>query len=268
MTAKTQLEELSEMIFGTNDRSHSESDSKIKPTAQIMTRLDELSTDELQMKSLFGIDAQESSTTLCRDNISKQEWDLVAKTLSTNPRLQFLTLKNLRLEEEGCRALEQVVSTNRSLQFLNIWACSNTIPTKPFKTLLTAIGNSTIITELAIMECQLEPSSWIAVADLLRQGQCALESLYLQNSNVTPEACQAIAQAVNSDKATLTRLSVPASIGTKGQLALAKTLSHDKCSLTELYLNDNEMALESCLALSEAITKNKSLISLGLEEVR
>lgn len=106
-----------------------------------------------------------------------------------------------------------------------------------------------------------------AIANKLKINR-TLTHLNLSSNDIDAEGAKEIAEALKVNRS-LTRLNLTHNrrIGNEGAKALANVLkSNINSTLTELFLNQNEIGLEGAIAIAEAIKVNLSLAYLNLWE--
>ncbi|XP_026113548.1 protein NLRC5-like [Carassius auratus] len=213
---------------------------------------------------------------------------------NTNCTLQKLKLSNCSITEEGYKALASALRSNPSyLIELDLTGNDpgqsgvkqlNDIlqdPNCKLKTLrflgpvadeacqyVTGIvgKNPLLLRELNLSELELGDTRVNQIAALLQDKHCKLNTLNLNNSDITEEDCQVLDEALNLNPSNLTELNLS---GTKlrnsGMKIFSALFKNEQCRLKKLKLNSICITEEGCTALASAFNSNPSnLIELNL----
>ncbi|KTF76883.1 hypothetical protein cypCar_00045433, partial [Cyprinus carpio] len=123
--------------------------------------------------------------------------------------------------------------------------------------------NPLLLRELNLSDCKLRVNQ---ISALLQDKHCKLNTLILNNSDITEEDCRVLATALNSNPSNLTELNLS---GTKlrnsGMKFFSTLFKNEQCRLKKLKFNSICITAESCAVLISAFNSNPSnLIELDL----
>ncbi|XP_073699644.1 uncharacterized protein [Garra rufa] len=212
---------------------------------------------------------------------------------NTNCTLQKLRLSNCSITEEGYKALASALRSNPS-HLIELDLTGNDPGQSGVKELSDLLQdpncklklrflspsadeacqdvnrvlgeNLLLLRELNLSECKLGPSGLKKLATVLKDKHCKLNTLILNNSNITDEDCCVLTEALNSNPSNLTELNLS---GTKlknsGMKIFLILFKNEQCRLKRLKLNSICITEEGCAALVSALNSNPSnLIELDL----
>ncbi|XP_048025508.1 uncharacterized protein LOC125254758 isoform X2 [Megalobrama amblycephala] len=126
--------------------------------------------------------------------------------------------------------------------------------------------NPLLLRELNLSKCELGDTRVHQIAALLQDKHCKLNTLILNNSDITAEGCRVLTEALNSNPSNLTELNLS---GTKlrdsGVKIFSTLFENEQCRLEKLKFNCISITAEGCAALTKAFISNPSnLIELDL----
>ncbi|XP_059399855.1 NACHT, LRR and PYD domains-containing protein 3-like isoform X2 [Carassius carassius] len=213
---------------------------------------------------------------------------------NTNCTLQKLKLSNCSITEEGYKALASALRSNPShlieldlrgndpgesgVKQLNDILQDQNCQVKTLRFLgpvaeeacqyVTGIvgKNPLLLRELNLSERKLGDTRVNQIAALLQDKHCKLNTLNLNNSEITEEDCEVLDEALNLNPSNLTELNLS---GTKlrnsGMKIFSALFKNEQCRLKKLKLNSICITEEGCTALASAFNSNPSnLIELNL----
>ncbi|KAL1251653.1 hypothetical protein QQF64_019449, partial [Cirrhinus molitorella] len=212
----------------------------------------------------------------------------------TNCKLEKFKLSDCRITEEGYKALASALRSNPShLTELDLTGndpgqsgvkdLSDLLqdPNCQLKTLrflspaadeacqyVTGIvgKNPLLLRELNLSGCELGHSGSKKFAAVLQDKHCKLNTLILNNSNVTAEDCCALTEALNSNPSSLIELDLSGNnLGDSGNEKICHLLENTECKLEKLKVSDCSITEEGYKALASALRSNPlHLIELDL----
>uniref|UniRef100_A0A8C2FYY3 NACHT domain-containing protein n=1 Tax=Cyprinus carpio TaxID=7962 RepID=A0A8C2FYY3_CYPCA len=123
-----------------------------------------------------------------------------------------------------------------------------------------------LLRELNLSERELGDIRVNQIAALLQDKHCKLNTLILNNSDITEEGCHVLAAAFKSNPSNLTELHLS---GTKlrnsGMKIFSTLFKNEQCRLKKMKLRSNSITAEGCAVLVSAFNSNPSnLIELDL----
>uniref|UniRef100_A0A8C1W0P8 Uncharacterized protein n=1 Tax=Cyprinus carpio TaxID=7962 RepID=A0A8C1W0P8_CYPCA len=126
--------------------------------------------------------------------------------------------------------------------------------------------NLLLLRELNLSELKQGHFGLIKLAMVLQDKHCKLNTLILNNSDITEEECRVLTEALNSNPSNLTELNLS---GTKlrnsGMKIFSTLFKNEQCRLKMLKFNCISITAEGCAALASAFNSNPSnLIELDL----
>uniref|UniRef100_A0A8C1HA01 Si:ch211-213a13.2 n=1 Tax=Cyprinus carpio carpio TaxID=630221 RepID=A0A8C1HA01_CYPCA len=243
--------------------------------------------------------------TVLRSNPSLKELDMSNNNLqdsgvkklgleNTNCILEKLRLSNCSVTEEGYKALASALRSNPShlieldltgndpgqsgVKELNDLLQDPNFQLKTLRFLGPAADkacqyvnrvlgeNLLLLRELNLSELKLEHHGLIKLAAVLQDKHCKLNTLIMNNNNITEEDCCLLTEALNSNPSNLTELNLS---GTKlrnsGMKIFSTLFKNEQCRLKKLKFNSICITAEGCVALTSAFNSIPSnLIELDL----
>ncbi|XP_026109361.1 NACHT, LRR and PYD domains-containing protein 12-like [Carassius auratus] len=125
--------------------------------------------------------------------------------------------------------------------------------------------NPLLLRELNLSEHELGDTRVNQIAALLQDTHCKLNTLILNNSDITEEGCHVLAAALNSNPSNLKELNLSKNkLGNSGMKIILTLFENVKCRLEKLKLNFISITGEGCAALASAF--NSNLRELDLSE--
>uniref|UniRef100_W5L3G9 Uncharacterized protein n=1 Tax=Astyanax mexicanus TaxID=7994 RepID=W5L3G9_ASTMX len=115
---------------------------------------------------------------------------------------------------------------------------------------------------------RLEDSGVMYLCDGLRNKNCKLPKLRLEDCDLTEESCAYLAEVLKSGNSKLTELHLSKNKGLKdsGVKKLCEGLKHGNCKLQILRLEKCDLTERSCADLASVLTSENSLIELNLSK--
>ncbi|XP_058617354.1 NLR family CARD domain-containing protein 3-like isoform X3 [Onychostoma macrolepis] len=120
--------------------------------------------------------------------------------------------------------------------------------------------------ELNLSEHKLGLSGLNKLAAVLQDKHCKLNTLILNNSDITEEDCRVLTAALNSNSSNLTELNLSETkLRNSGMKIFSTLFKNEQCRLKKLMFNCISITAEGCAALTSAFNSNPSnLIELDL----
>ncbi|XP_050959753.1 uncharacterized protein LOC127161151 [Labeo rohita] len=121
--------------------------------------------------------------------------------------------------------------------------------------------NLLLLRELNLSEHKLGHFGLMKLALVLQDKHCKLNTLILNNSDITAEDCRVLTEALNSNPSNLTELNLS---GTKlrnsGMEIVSTLLKNEQCRLEKLKFNCISITGEGCATLASAFGSNTSVL--------
>ncbi|XP_051726859.1 uncharacterized protein LOC127500029 isoform X49 [Ctenopharyngodon idella] len=268
-----------------------------KSTLKIL-KLSECDLTEESCSALASVLSSDSSylkdLDLSNNNLQDSVVKLFSDGLKNNCKLEKLRLSDCSITEEGYKALASALRSNPShlieldltgndpgqsgVKELNDLLQNQNCQLKTLRFLGPAadeacqylIGimgkNPLILRELNLSECELKDTRVHQIAALLKDKHCKLNTLILNNSDITAEDCCVLTEALNTNPSNLTELNLS---GTKlrdsGMKIFSTLFENEQCRLEKLKIKCISITAEGCAALTSAFNSNPSnLIELDL----
>ncbi|KAL1251652.1 hypothetical protein QQF64_019448, partial [Cirrhinus molitorella] len=126
--------------------------------------------------------------------------------------------------------------------------------------------NPLLLRELNLSRCELGDTRVNPIAALLQDKHCTLNTLILNNSNISEGGCHVLAGALHANPSNLTELNLSGTKLTNSGIKIFSTLfENEQCRLKKLKLNSTCITEKSCAVLVSAFNSNPSnLIELDL----
>uniref|UniRef100_A0A8B9L687 NLR family, CARD domain containing 3 n=1 Tax=Astyanax mexicanus TaxID=7994 RepID=A0A8B9L687_ASTMX len=188
-----------------------------------------------------------------------------AKKVAWCERLKCVYICSLQsnsIEDEGARALAEVLQSNRKLTSLNVQ--KNGIGPDGVKRIAESLKKNQILQDLNVSSNHLGDLGTVALAQALVVNH-TLCTLSLQSNSVSDKGMKALTLALRSNRGLTTLNLRENSIGVEGAKAIARALQENS-TLRELDLRGNSIGMGGAKALSSALKTNRSLRSLNLQE--
>ncbi|XDV28594.1 hypothetical protein PO909_031833, partial [Leuciscus waleckii] len=232
---------------------------------------------------------------LSYNNLQDSGVTLLSEGLKNNCKLEKLRLSNCGITEEGYKALASALRSNSHLIELDLtgndpgqsgvkqlndilqdpeyhlkmlWFLSSAAD-EACKFLKRIVGkNPLLLRELNLSERELGDTGVNQIAALLQDKHCKLNTLILNNSNITDEDCRVLTEALNSNPSNLTELNLSGTELRDSEMKIFSTLfENEQCRLKKLKFNCSSITAEGCSVLASAFNSNPSnLKELELSE--
>ncbi|XP_050958555.1 NLR family CARD domain-containing protein 3-like isoform X2 [Labeo rohita] len=232
---------------------------------------------------------------LSNNNLQDSGVTLISDGLKKNCKLQKLKLSHCSVAEEGYKALASALSTNPShlieldltgndpgqsgvehlLDVLQKPDCKLTIrflspeAEDVCQKLTDVLGkNLLLVRELNLKECQLGYSGLKKLVPVLEDKHCKLNTMILNDTDITEGDCCALAAALNLNPSNLKELDLSQSLlKDSGMKIISSVFANVECRLVKLKFNHICVTEEGCAALVSAFNSNPSNIrELDLSE--
>uniref|UniRef100_A0A8C1MRN2 Uncharacterized protein n=1 Tax=Cyprinus carpio TaxID=7962 RepID=A0A8C1MRN2_CYPCA len=198
--------------------------------------------------------------------ISEEGYKALASALRSNPsHLIELDLTGNDPGPSGVKQLSDLLQdpncTLKTLRFLGAAA------EEACQYVTGIVGKSPLLLkELNLSEHELGDTRVKQIAALLQDKHCKLETLMLNNNNITEEGCAALTSAFNSNPSNLIELDLSGNkLGNPGIKKICHLVENKQCRLEKLKLSDCSITEEGYKALASALRSNPShLIELDL----
>ena len=195
------------------------------------------------------------SLDLSNNNISKEVADELALAISVNKQLEEMQLYNSNLTSSATVIL-QSLSTISTLKFLNI--SKNQITEEAGEAIASVILHNTRMEEFYVNDNNLGEGT-LYVAKALQQIT-SLKSLGLGNNNITKEATNELALAINSNKLLENIWLYNTDLKSSSVLHSLSTIS----TLKVIHIENNQISEEAGEVLANVVLHNTGLRELYL----
>ncbi|XP_039615796.1 NACHT, LRR and PYD domains-containing protein 3-like isoform X1 [Polypterus senegalus] len=174
-------------------------------------------------------------------------------------RVIQLELSDNNLEDSGVRLLcEGLRSPNCKLQKLSLLSCGLTSGCCAALSSALSVKHS-LMTRLELSGNKLEDSGVHLLCEGLREENCKLEKLKLQQCGLTSGCCKFLSAVLSADHSKLIQLELGMNkLLDSGVRLLCERLKHPNCKLERLGLQSCGLTSECCEALSLALSTEHS----------
>uniref|UniRef100_A0A672LBH3 Si:ch211-213a13.2 n=1 Tax=Sinocyclocheilus grahami TaxID=75366 RepID=A0A672LBH3_SINGR len=202
---------------------------------------------------------------LCECSITEEQCLILTSALKSNPsHLRELDLSENKIENKGVNYLCDVLKDSLcKLERLRLNDCNLT--DKSCSALATVLGSDTSLKELNLSNNNLQDSGVKLLCTGLKNIQCKLEILRLNNCELTEKSCSVLATVLSS-KTILKEINLNNShLLDSGVKEICEGLKNPVCELKILKLLDCSITEAGYEALASALRSNPShLIELDL----
>ncbi|CAM4584307.1 unnamed protein product [Leuciscus chuanchicus] len=201
-------------------------------------------------------------------SITEEGYKALASALRSNPsHLIELDLRGNDPGQSGVKELDDLLHDQncqlKTLRFLNSAA------EEACQSVNRVLGeNLLLLRELNLSEYELGPSGLKKLAAVLQDKHCKLNTLILNNSDITDEDCRVLTEALNSNPSNLTELNLSGTEMRDSRMKIFSALfKNEQCQLKKLKFNCISITEEGCSVLASAFNSNPSnLKELELSE--
>ncbi|XP_058616116.1 uncharacterized protein LOC131530060 isoform X2 [Onychostoma macrolepis] len=192
-------------------------------------------------------------------SVTEEGYKALASALRSNPsHLIELDLTGNDPGQSGVKQLDDLLQDPncqlKSLRFLNPAA------DEACQHVNRVLGeNLLLLRELNLSECKLGDSGFKKLSMVLQDKHCKLNTLILNNSDITEEDCHVLAAALNLNPSNLTELNLSGTKLRNSGIKIFLTLfKNEQCSLRKLIFNCIYITAEGCAALTSEFNSNPS----------
>ncbi|KAJ1159257.1 hypothetical protein NDU88_011925 [Pleurodeles waltl] len=223
----------------------------------------QLTIEAEDVKSLIPWTQTCSSLTFWNCTLSGPGCAELRTMLSTNPTLTELSLNCLGLKDSGVRLVcEGLKRSGCRIQRLEM--CNCLLTGVCCADLASVLSTTPSLTELALSDDALGDLGIAQLCEGLRQSQCKLQRLELDQTSLTGSCCADLASVLRT-KTSLTELSLRHNaLGDAGLRRLCEGLNHPGIRLQKLDLCHCSLTGACCADLAVALSETPSLIELNL----
>nr|XP_055060194.1 NACHT, LRR and PYD domains-containing protein 3-like isoform X4 [Misgurnus anguillicaudatus] len=225
---------------------------------------DHMTPDEVLQKLLPVVEASRSAVLTDCELSEKSCSGLTSVLTSKSSCLRDLNLSHNNLRDSGVKLIcDGLKNPNCKLETLWLRDCG--VTDEGCAALASALKSNTHLRDLDLSVNNLRDSGVKLLSDGLKNPNCKLEKLKLDECGVTDEGCAALASALisNSHLRDLD-LSVNYNLRDSGVKRLCDGLKNPNCKLEKLKLNQCDVTDEGCAALASALRSNTHLRELDL----
>ncbi|XP_037098598.1 protein NLRC5-like isoform X4 [Syngnathus acus] len=196
-------------------------------------------------------------------NLSKKSCEALASVLSSSRTLSYLDLSWNDLGDDGLEALAAGLAKPQcTLEVLALWKCK--LSKKSCEALASVLSSPGSLRELGLCDNDLGDDGLEALAAGLAKPQCTLEVLTLWKCKLSKKSCEALASVLSSPGSLRELGLCDNDLGDDGLEALAAGLAKPQCTLQVLRLGSCKLSKKSCEALASVLSSPGSLRELGL----
>ncbi|KAI4894743.1 hypothetical protein NFI96_006103 [Prochilodus magdalenae] len=185
--------------------------------------------------------------------------DLVSALIKNPSHLRELDLNQNKLDKSGVQKLcDLLQNPHCKLEKLKLSNCS--ITEEGWTVIVSAVDkNPTHLTELDLSKNKIEGPRLIQLSTLLKNAKCVLDTLKLNECELTEDSCEHLATALISKDSKLTELNLSNSeLGGSSVQKISTALKNPTCKLEILRLSDCSVGEEGYAALASALNSNSS----------
>ncbi|XP_078251072.1 NACHT, LRR and PYD domains-containing protein 3-like isoform X3 [Rhinoraja longicauda] len=188
--------------------------------------------------------------------------DLVS-ALSTNPSLTELELSFNKLGNFGVKLVSAVLG-NPDCKIQRLWLDSVGLTHSGAEDLVSALSTNTSLTELHLSGNNLGHSGMKLVSAALRNPDCKIQRLWLNNVGLTDSGAEDLVSALSTNPS-LTELNLSDNtLGDSGMKLVSAALGNPDCKIQRLWLGSVGLTDSGAEDLVSALSTNPSLTELEL----
>ncbi|XP_073721969.1 uncharacterized protein [Misgurnus anguillicaudatus] len=234
--------------------------SALRSNPSHLTRLDlsrnKLSDSGVKLISdvLKNPDCKLELLKLCSCDITDEGCVALTSALRSNPsHLRDLDLTENNLRDSGVKLISDVMKNpDCKLKILKLW-CFN-IAAEGDAALISNYLHVTKLNYINVGDTEVK-----LISDVLKNPDCKLQILDLEQCNITNKGCVALTSALRSNPSHLTHLNLSVNkLRDSGVNLISDVLKNPDCKLKILKLRSCDITDEGCVALTSALRSNPS----------
>ncbi|XP_073721972.1 NACHT, LRR and PYD domains-containing protein 3-like isoform X5 [Misgurnus anguillicaudatus] len=191
---------------------------------------------------------------LCSCDITDEGCVALTSALRSNPsHLRDLDLTENNLRDSGVKLISDVMKNpDCKLKILKLW-CFN-IAAEGDAALISNYLHVTKLNYINVGDTEVK-----LISDVLKNPDCKLQILDLEQCNITNKGCVALTSALRSNPSHLTHLNLSVNkLRDSGVNLISDVLKNPDCKLKILKLRSCDITDEGCVALTSALRSNPS----------
>nr|XP_055053848.1 NACHT, LRR and PYD domains-containing protein 12-like [Misgurnus anguillicaudatus] len=191
---------------------------------------------------------------LCSCDITDEGCVALTSALRSNPsHLRDLDLTENNLRDSGVKLISDVMKNpDCKLKILKLW-CFN-IAAEGDAALISNYLHVTKLNYINVGDTEVK-----LISDVLKNPDCKLQILNLEQCNITNKGCVALTSALRSNPSHLTHLNLSVNkLRDSGVKLISDVLKNPDCKLKILKLRSCDITDEGCVALTSALRSNPS----------
>ncbi|XP_065138050.1 uncharacterized protein [Paramisgurnus dabryanus] len=191
---------------------------------------------------------------LCSCDITDEGFVALTSALRSNPsHLRDLDLTENNLRDSGVKLISDVMKNpDCKLKILKLWCFNITAEGDA-----ALISNSLHVTKLNYIN--VGDTEVKLISDVLKNPDCKLQILDLEQCNITDKGCVSLTSALRSNPSHLTHLNLSVNkLRDSGVKLISDVLKNPDCKLKILRLRSCDITDEGCVALTSALRSNPS----------
>ncbi|XP_062895928.1 NACHT, LRR and PYD domains-containing protein 12-like isoform X2 [Mobula hypostoma] len=187
----------------------------------------------------------------------------LASALSTNRSLMELNLNDNKLGDSGVKLVSEVLK-KANCKIQKLWLRDVGLTNPGAKDLASALSSNPSLTELNLGANKLGDSGVILLSAALKNSECKIQKLWLDNVGLTDSAVEDLASALRTNQS-LTELSLNDNkLGDSGVKLVSAALRKPECKIQKLWLRNVGLTDSGAKDLDSALRTNPSLTELNL----
>ncbi|XP_067882390.1 NACHT, LRR and PYD domains-containing protein 3-like isoform X2 [Heterodontus francisci] len=218
---------------------------------------------KLLSEALKNPDCKIQELWLVGNNLTTSCIDDLASALSTNRSLTDLNLNYNELGDSGVKLLSEALR-NPDCKIQKLWLVGNNLTDSCIEDLASTLSTNRSLTDLDLSYNKLGDSGVKLLSEALRNPDCKIQKLELENNNLTASCIEVLASAVSTNRS-LTDLDLSDNkLGDSGVKQLSEALRNPDCKMQDLCLWGVGLTDSCAEALASALSANQSLMELKL----
>ncbi|XP_067916037.1 NACHT, LRR and PYD domains-containing protein 12-like isoform X4 [Heterodontus francisci] len=218
---------------------------------------------KLLSEALRNPDCKIQKLWLVGNNLTDSCIEDLASTLSTNRSLTDLDLSYNKLGDSGVKLLSEALR-NPDCKIQKLELENNKLTDSCIEDLTSALSTNWSLTDLDLSYNKLGDSGVKLLSEALRNPDCKIQRLQLENNNLTASCIEVLASAVSTNRS-LTDLDLSDNkLGDSGVKQLSEALRNPDCKMQDLCLWGVGLTDSCAEALASALSANQSLMELKL----
>ncbi|XP_067916072.1 NACHT, LRR and PYD domains-containing protein 12-like isoform X4 [Heterodontus francisci] len=218
---------------------------------------------KLLSEALRSPDCKIQELWLVENNLTASCIEDLASALNTNRSLTDLDLNYNELGGSGVKLLSEALR-NPDCKIQKLGLVENNLSDSCIEDLASALSSNRSLTDLDLSYNKLGDSGVKLLSEGLRNPDCKIQKLQLENNKLTDSCIKDLASALSTNQS-LTDLDLNDNeLGDSGVKLLSEALRNPDCKIQELDLRDVGLTDSCAEDLASALSTNQSLTFLNL----